>query len=198
MGQWSSGNVSVLRVLNDIRVLPILRVVISRPTSQAVLVQMHVSRYMANVQFLQSIRPIFDSANTNISLQIGTTESAAPPKDYRRGCSCYTTGPGEYVMTAGLVASMHDINIAYLPGCRGQSHFEDTAYRFVPLNRQHRFDRKKRVLFGFTVKHRYRKWYSCLSIITHEVRSRDHGFCIDGFMMEVIRGVKVVANLGIN
>lgn len=160
---------------------------------------MHVSRYLANIQFLQSNRPISNSANANIPPQICTTKAApAPLKDYRWGCSCYTTGPGEYVMTAGLVASMHDIHIAYLSGCRGQSHFEDTTYRFVSLSRRHRFDRKKRVWFGFTFKRRYRKWYSRLSIITHKVRSRDHGFCIDGFIMEVIRGVKVVANLGIN
>lgn len=46
-------------------------------------------------------------------------------------------------MTAGLVASMHDIHIAYLPGCRGQSHFEDTTYRFVPLSRRHRLSEKR-------------------------------------------------------
>lgn len=107
---------------------------------------MHVNRYLANIQFLQSNRPISNSANANIPPQICTTKAApAPLKDYRWGCSCYTTGPGEYVMTAGLVASMHDIHIAYLSGCRGQSHFEDTTYRFVSLSRRHRFDRKKRV-----------------------------------------------------
>lgn len=130
---------------------------------------------MANVQFLESIRPISNSANTNIPPQICTTESVpAPLKGYRRGCSCYTTGPGEYVMTAGLVASMHDIHIAYLPECRGQSHFEDITQQFVPLAGD-TDSIKKRVWFCFTVKRRYWKWYSRLSIITHEVRSCDLG-----------------------
>lgn len=56
---------------------------------------------------------------------------------------------------------------------------------------------QKREFGSVSLSNRYRKWYS-LSSITHEVRSCDYGFCIDGFMMEVIREVKVVANLGIN
>lgn len=57
---------------------------------------------------------------------------------------------------------------------------------------------QKREFGSVSLSNRYRKWYSRLSTITHEVRSRDYGFCIDGFVMEVIREIKVVANLGIN
>lgn len=105
-------------------------------------------------------------------------------------------------MTAGLVASMHDIHIAYLPGCRGQSHFEDTTYRFGRLAGDTDSIEKREFgsvsLSNADIGNGYWKWYSRLSIITHEVRSRDYGLFVDVFMMEVAQGVKAVANPGIN
>lgn len=73
---------------------------------------------MANVQFLESIRPISNSANANIPPQICTTESVpAPLKGLPAGMQLLHNRTGKIcynVMRAGLVTSMHDIHIACL------------------------------------------------------------------------------------
>lgn len=131
-------------------------------------------RYL-HVQLMQNIRPISNPADTNITLQIHTTKSITRPAG--------GLPPGMQhlykIMATDVVASMHDIHTAYFSRCSGRSHFEDTAYRLVPLSRRHQFDRKRGVWVGFIVTSRYRKWYSGLMIITHEVCSRNHGICID-------------------
>ncbi|KOS44869.1 hypothetical protein ACN38_g4188 [Penicillium nordicum] len=113
---------------------------------------------MANVQFLESIRPISNSANANIPPQICTTESVpAPLKGLPAGMQLLHNRTGKIcynVMRAGLVTSMHDIHIACLDAGDNLILTTYTTYRFVPLSRRNRFDRKKRVWFGFTAKHR--------------------------------------------